>query len=59
MNPERTPGRRVDAEAHEDDGESFEDKMKWLVAELHGQQDAAANLNAAIDANPEEFGYGA
>ncbi len=53
-----TPGRYVGAEAQEDDGEPFEDKMKRLTATLHEQQVEAARLNAAIAANLKELGYG-
>jgi len=53
-----TPGRYVAAEAPEDDGEPFEDKMKRLVAELRTQQVEAAKLDAAIAANLKELGYG-
>ena len=53
-----TPGRYVGAEAHEDDGEPFEEKMKRLVATLWGQQAEAARLDAAIAANLRELGYG-
>ena len=53
-----TPGRYVGAEPQEDDGEPFEDKMKRLVAQLREQQDHASNLDAAIDANLKELGYG-
>lgn len=54
-----TPGRYVGAEAQEDDGESFEEKMKRLTATLREQQAEAARLDAAIAANQEELGYGA
>ncbi len=53
-----TPGRYVGAEAQEDDGESFEDKMKRLVATLRAQQAEGAKLDAAIAANLEDLGYG-
>jgi type I restriction enzyme M protein len=53
-----TPGRYVGAEAQEDDGEPFEEKMKRLVATLHEQQAEAAKLDAAIAANLKELGYG-
>jgi type I restriction enzyme M protein len=33
-----TPGRYVGAEAQEDDGESFEDKLKRLKATLHSSK---------------------
>ena len=53
-----TPGRYVGAEAVEDDGEPFEEKMARLAATLRGQQAEAARLDAAIAANLEELGYG-
>ncbi|MCK7510534.1 MAG: nucleolar 14 family protein [Desulfobacterales bacterium] len=53
-----TPGRYVGAEAQEDDGEPFEEKMKRLVAQLQDQQAEAAKLDAAIIANLRELGYG-
>ncbi len=53
-----TPGRYVGAEAAEDDGELFEEKMKRLTATLRDQQKEAAKLDAAIAANLKELGYG-
>jgi type I restriction enzyme M protein len=53
-----TPGRYVGAEAQEDDGEPFDEKMKRLVAQLREQQAEAAKLDAAISANLKELGYG-
>ena len=53
-----TPGRYVGAEAPEDDGEPFEEKMKRLTATLREQQAEAAKLDAAIAANLKELGYG-
>jgi type I restriction enzyme M protein len=52
------PGRYVGAEAQEDDGEPFEQKMRRLVATLREQQAEAANLDVAISANLKELGYG-
>jgi type I restriction enzyme M protein len=46
-----TPGRYVGAEAVEDDGEPFEEKMPRLVAELEAQFAESARLEAAIRAN--------
>src|SRR2546422_3045554 len=46
-----TPGRYVGAEAAENDGEPFEEKMKRLVASLREQQAEAAKLDAAIATN--------
>ena len=51
-----TPGRYVGAEAAEDDGEPFEDKMKRLTATLREQQKEAAKLDAAIAANLRDLG---
>lgn len=53
-----TPGRYVGAEAVEDDGEPFDEKMKRLTATLSEQQAEAAKLDAAIAANLRELGYG-
>jgi type I restriction enzyme M protein len=53
-----TPGRYVGAEAQEDDGEPFEEKIKRLVAQLREQQEEAAKLDAAIASNLKELGYG-
>jgi type I restriction enzyme M protein len=53
-----TPGRYVGAEAAEDDGEPFEEKMKRLTATWREQQVEAARLDAAIAANLKELGYG-
>ena len=53
-----TPGRYVGAEAAEDDGEPFEEKMKRLVAQLREQQAEARRLDEAIWRNIKELGYG-
>ena len=53
-----TPGRYVGAEAQEDDGEPYEEKMKRLVAQLREQQAEATKLDAAIAVNLKELGYG-
>ena len=53
-----TPGRYVGAEAQEDDGEPFEDKMKRLVAQLREQQADGAKLDTAIKVNLETLGFG-
>jgi type I restriction enzyme M protein len=53
-----TPGRYVGAEAQEDDGEPFEEKMRRLTATLREQQAEAAKLDAAIAANLESLGFG-
>jgi type I restriction enzyme M protein len=53
-----TPGRYVGAEAQEDDGEPFEEKMRRLAVQLREQMTEAAKLDAAIAANLKELGYG-
>ena len=53
-----TPGRYVGAEAQEDDGEPFDEKMQRLVALLREQQAEALKLDTAIEANLKELGYG-
>ena len=53
-----TPGRYVGAEAAEEDGEPFEEKMRRLTATLRQQQVEAVKLDAAIAANLKELGYG-
>jgi type I restriction enzyme M protein len=53
-----TPGRYVGAEAQEDDGEPFEEKMQRLVAQLREQQAEAHQLDEAIAKNLKELGYG-
>jgi type I restriction enzyme M protein len=53
-----TPGRYVGAEAQEDDGEPFAEKMRRLTATLRAQQAEAATLDATIAANLRELGYG-
>jgi type I restriction enzyme M protein len=53
-----TPGRYVGAEAAEDDGEPFEEKMMRLTAALREQMAAGRKLDAAIEANLKELGYG-
>jgi type I restriction enzyme M protein len=53
-----TPGRYVGAEAQEEGGEPFEEKMKRLTATLREQQAEAAKLDAAIAASLKELGFG-
>ena len=53
-----TPGRYVGAEAAEEDGEPFEEKMKRLAKTLREQQEEAAKLDTAIAANLKELGFG-
>ncbi len=53
-----TPGRYVGADVQEDDGEPFEVKMKRLTATLREQTVDARRLDATIEANLRELGYG-
>ena len=52
-----TPGRYVGAEAVEDDGEPFEEKMKRLTATLAEQLKEATTLEKAIRRNLAELGF--
>jgi type I restriction enzyme M protein len=53
-----TPGRYVGAADVEDDGEPFEEKMNKLSAQWRDQRAAAARLDAAIEANLCNLGFG-
>jgi type I restriction enzyme M protein len=53
-----TPGRHVGTEAQEDDGEPFAEKMQRLAGQLREQMEERCKLDAAIDANLKELGYG-
>jgi type I restriction enzyme M protein len=53
-----TPGRYVGAEAQEDDGEPFDDKMKRLTTILRDQMAEGRKLDEAIETNLKELGYG-
>lgn len=53
-----TPGRYVGATEQEDDGEPFEEKMVRLSTLWREQQQEAARLDATIEANLKELGYG-
>ena len=53
-----TPGRYVGAAEQEDDGEPFEEKMARLSVQWREQRAQAAKLDAAIEANLKELGYG-
>ncbi|MDR2786912.1 MAG: type I restriction-modification system subunit M [Candidatus Accumulibacter sp.] len=53
-----TPGRYVGAEAQEDDGEPFDEKMQRLAAQWREQQAEALRLDAVIAANLKSLGYG-
>ena len=52
-----TPGRYVGAEAVEDDGEPFEEKMQALTSELAHQLADGARLENAIKSNLAALGY--
>ena len=51
-----TPGRYVGAEAQEDDGEPFGEKMARLGAQWREQQAEAAQLDAVIEENLKRLG---
>ena len=53
-----TPGRYVGAEAIEDDGIPFEEKMAELSATLYKQMLEGAELDNVIRKNLEVLGYG-
>jgi type I restriction enzyme M protein len=53
-----TPGRYVGAEAAEDDGEDFAEKMNRLSAQLREQMQEGSRLDPIIAANLKELGYG-
>jgi len=53
-----TPGRYVGAEAREDDGEPFVEKMKRLTEQLREQRAEGAKLDAAIEAGLGNLGFG-
>ncbi|MDA8118283.1 MAG: N-6 DNA methylase, partial [Actinomycetota bacterium] len=52
-----TPGRYVGAEAAEDDGEPFEEKMKRLAAQLEAQLAEGAKLDDKIRKNLTYLGF--
>jgi type I restriction enzyme M protein len=52
-----TPGRYVGAEAVEDDGEAFEEKMMRLAGQWREQQLAATKLDTAIAVNLKQLGF--
>ena len=54
-----TPGRYVGAAAIEDDGISFEVKMRELSHTLFAQMEETKELDNEIRANLAELGYGA
>ena len=53
-----TPGRYVGAEAAEDDGEPFEQKMQRLARSLEEQITESGQLEKIIRSNLKELGYG-
>jgi len=53
-----TPGRYVGAEALEDDGIPFEEKMSALSATLYQQMKEAKKLDSVICKNLERLGFG-
>ncbi len=52
-----TPGRYVGAEAQEDDGEPFEEKMRRLTAQLRNQLAESTKLDDQIRKNLRALGY--
>lgn len=53
-----TPGRYVGIEEQEDDGISFEEKMKTITSELKEQFEESHRLEEEIKKNLEAIGYG-
>ena len=53
-----TPGRYVGAEAQEDDGEPFEEKMNRFTTQLEEQFAESATLQVTIKKTLKELGYG-
>ncbi len=51
-----TPGRYVGAEAQEEDGELFEEKMRRLTGQLRSQFSEAASLEASHTRQPSGAG---
>ena len=52
-----TPGRYVGAEAVEEDGEPFEEKIKQLTSRLNEQMVEGRKLEKAIEKNMKELGF--
>jgi type I restriction enzyme M protein len=52
-----SPGRYVGTEAEEDDGVSFEEKMKHLTEQLAAQFKEGQNLEAQINENLKSIGF--
>jgi type I restriction enzyme M protein len=53
-----TPGRYVGAAEAEEDDEPFDEKMRRLTATLREQMEEGRRLDALIDANLRELGFG-
>jgi len=53
-----TPGRYVGAADMEDDSEPLEEKMARMSAQWREQRATGVKLDAAIEANMKELGYG-
>ena len=53
-----TPGRYVGAEAADDDGEPFEEKMHGLTVQLREQMGEGRRLDEKIEASLKGLGYG-
>ena len=53
-----TPGRHVGAADAEEGDEPFEDRMRRLTATLREQIDEGRRLDAVIEANLLESGFG-
>jgi type I restriction enzyme M protein len=53
-----TLGRYVGAQAAQDNGEAFDEKMRRLAAQWREQQKEAARLDAAIEVNLKTLGFG-
>jgi type I restriction enzyme M protein len=53
-----TPGRYVGAEAVEDDGIDFVEKMNALTAKLKEQIEESRRLDGQILSNLEKLGFG-
>jgi type I restriction enzyme M protein len=52
-----TPGRYIDFKQTEDDGESFDEKMRALTAELGSQMAKTKELDEQVKANLAKIGY--
>ena len=52
-----TPGRYVGMAPQAEDNESFDDKMKYLVAQFRKQQTEGAKLDMTIAENLQALGF--